>query len=163
MSEVICTTDWRGGRSRMNDTTVRVAVQSRVHEDDWSGHVLRTGDWEDLKLPTTMPATGRRRWKRGQKRNRRQRLEGRAESEAFRREVFTCTACKEEGEPHRFPRWLWRDIPGGGQECPIGRHPALLLHMRRDRQQMAAVRLRAMMQCRSLLRHMVICVGERTS
>lgn len=39
--------------NRVNDprSSVRIGIQQRFHEDDWSGHVLGTGEWEHLCLP----------------------------------------------------------------------------------------------------------------
>lgn len=39
--------------NRVNDlrSSVRIGIMQRVHEDDWSGHVLETGQWEHLMLP----------------------------------------------------------------------------------------------------------------
>src|SRR5258707_13408632 len=40
--------------SRLNDqaTGARVIIMQRLHEDDLTGHVLRTGGWEHLCLPS---------------------------------------------------------------------------------------------------------------
>lgn len=47
---------WDGGTAnRVNDpTSIRIGIQHRVHEEDWSGHVLSKGDmeWVHLCLPT---------------------------------------------------------------------------------------------------------------
>jgi predicted phage terminase large subunit-like protein len=39
--------------NRLNDlrTSIRIGIMQRVHEDDWSGHVLAQGDWEHICLP----------------------------------------------------------------------------------------------------------------
>jgi predicted phage terminase large subunit-like protein len=39
--------------NRVNDlrTSVRIGVMQRLHTEDWSGHVLESGDWEHLCLP----------------------------------------------------------------------------------------------------------------
>lgn len=33
-------------------TSIRIGVQQSLHFDDWGRHVLRTGEWEHLELPT---------------------------------------------------------------------------------------------------------------
>lgn len=39
--------------NRVNDrrTSIRIGIMQRLHEDDWSGYVLRTGQWAHLCLP----------------------------------------------------------------------------------------------------------------
>lgn len=39
--------------NRVNDlrTSLRIGIQQRVHEDDWSGHVLQEGGWEHVCIP----------------------------------------------------------------------------------------------------------------
>lgn len=37
-------------------TSIRIGVQQRLHHDDWSAHVLRTGEWEHLELATEATA-----------------------------------------------------------------------------------------------------------
>lgn len=38
-------------------TSIRLALQQHLHEDDWSYHVLRTGLWEHLELATEAEST----------------------------------------------------------------------------------------------------------
>jgi len=49
---------WKGIRNRLNDMRlgVRVAVQQRVDERDFSGYALAAGGWEHLCLPVTYEA-----------------------------------------------------------------------------------------------------------
>lgn len=39
--------------NRVNDlrTSLRIGIQQRVHEEDWSGHILKEGNWEHLCCP----------------------------------------------------------------------------------------------------------------
>lgn len=39
--------------NRVNDlrSSLRVGIQQRVHEDDWSGHVMKEGTWEKVIIP----------------------------------------------------------------------------------------------------------------
>ena len=43
----------QGAGNRVNDlqTSLRIGIMQRLHEDDWSGHVLRSGQWVHLVLP----------------------------------------------------------------------------------------------------------------
>ena len=43
----------QGAGNRVNDLqiSVRIGIMQRLHEDDWSGHVLRSGQWVHLVLP----------------------------------------------------------------------------------------------------------------
>lgn len=45
--------------NRLNDlrSSVRVGIMQRLHESDLSGHVLRQGGWEHLRLPMELEAT----------------------------------------------------------------------------------------------------------
>ena len=38
---------------RLNDlrTDIRIGIMQRLHEEDWAGHVLKTGEWEHLCIP----------------------------------------------------------------------------------------------------------------
>lgn len=42
-----------GAGNRVNDlrTSVRIGIQQRLHEDDWTGHVLSISEWFHLVLP----------------------------------------------------------------------------------------------------------------
>jgi predicted phage terminase large subunit-like protein len=48
-------TEWwdQGAANRVNDlkTSLRIAIMQRLHEDDFSGHVLKEGGWEHLCIP----------------------------------------------------------------------------------------------------------------
>lgn len=43
----------QGAGNRVNDlrTSVRIGIQQRLHEDDWTGHVLPLGKWEHIVIP----------------------------------------------------------------------------------------------------------------
>lgn len=115
---------------------------------------------ESFGRPLLLRGPPRRYWKRGQKRNRRQRREGRAESAAFRNEVFTCPRCEEAGQPAAFPRWQWRDLPDGMQSCPKAGHVALLLHLPPEKRAGMEARVRLLRSTRSMLGAMLIGVGD---
>jgi len=56
LSEVMreSTKEWFSNtlRQRADDDRTRyIVVMQRLHEDDLAGHLLRTGDWEELRLP----------------------------------------------------------------------------------------------------------------
>lgn len=38
-------------------TSIRIASQARLHQEDWSAHVLKSGEWEHLEFPTVAEAT----------------------------------------------------------------------------------------------------------
>lgn len=45
--------NWYAARNRLNDLrrAVRIGIQQRTHELDWTGRVLEKGDWEHLCIP----------------------------------------------------------------------------------------------------------------
>lgn len=46
---------WKGKIARRVHTgglSIRIATQARLHQEDWSADVLKTGEWEHLEFPT---------------------------------------------------------------------------------------------------------------
>jgi predicted phage terminase large subunit-like protein len=44
--------------NRVNDlrSSVRIGIMQRLHESDWSGHILKSGEWEHLMIPQEFEA-----------------------------------------------------------------------------------------------------------